>query len=173
MPCDGVKFPHLGESTAGLHWAVDRAAHQLASLNDELLIHGMRGMIRDASEVLLAHGVAPPPSPMVLDPARDPSWDARQAQILVEIKRNQAKLDKLQASLLEWEGPVVPARPIIHRRWTWRDRPGTAVPRCWSQALRRPTADFILTDELADVTCRDICSEKFQANDQSFRGTTK
>lgn len=173
VECPGPRFPHLGENTMGLHWAVDHLAGRLSQLRDELMIHRMRPMLQGAADVLLAHGVAPPPSPIALDHARDPSWLRREEELVSAVAATEARLDRLTIALTVWEpnDPVEPVKPVIHLRALWRAHAGTEVPWCWRDALRRPRSEFILTDRVQDVTC-DGCKNGQQIS-QEFRQLAK
>jgi hypothetical protein len=162
--CPGSKFPHLGDDTLGLHWAVDHLASRLAQLRDELMIHRMRPMLQDAADVLRAHGVVPPSSPITLAHERDQSWIKREAALVAAVRDTEARLDRLTAALAEWEPtpPIESVRPIIHLRALWRERAGTEVPWCWRDAIRHPRRDFILTDLCEDVTC-DGCKSYIES----------
>lgn len=154
--CDGSRFPHLGESMAGLLWAVDRAASRILTLQEELAVHWCRQGLRALVDVLEQWNVPLPTIELNLGPGVDPSWDRREDELRAQIVKEQSCLGRLTAVANEWRpGPPLPSRPIIHLEAEWRGRPGTAVPRCWSDAVRRPDGMILMEGDPCSVTCPD------------------
>jgi len=169
-PCQGPRFPDLGEATDGTVWALAQIRVTIKGMHCALATHESRLPLwwehvlhyevgqRKTERIEVSPGTAA--NYRTGQPSYEDLWKSRKRAMEADL-RQLLDDEKRYATVIETWTPALyarvtaePTRPVRHIQALWKNRPGMESPKCRMYAMRPPVGSALFADDENPVTCQ-------------------
>lgn len=167
-PCQGPRFPDLGEATDGTVWALAQIRSSIKGVTATMLTHESRPVLwwehvlygtlpRKTERLEVSPGAAA--DYHIGRPSYDDLWKSRKRELeaflraLLSDETRYAKVIETWTPEQYARVATEPPAPVRHIQALWKNRPGMESPKCQRYAMRPPTGSALFADDEHPPTC--------------------